>query len=242
MPAADAELDVTLPAQRRMLHLTEADVLILPSEVQCTIRGEPGPTAVLIELGNAVCAGLSDVHEGPRAFVGPDAFLTSTARMLQARLETGWNPGCGYLLSLARLIAMHVRHMPHVGGHAMPSVSGLPRHKLRIVKTMIDERLCGNLEVRELSDAIGMSPAHFSRVFKRATGYSPYVYVTLRRVRRARELMLMSDASTTDAAAAVGLRTARRLAAMADRFVVAPFSRPAAAGCPNPAAAKVRAG
>jgi AraC-like DNA-binding protein len=241
MPGAGAELDVTLPAQRRMLHLTEADALILTSRVQHTIHCARGTSAVLIELGSAVCAPLSDAHQGPRTFVGPDAFLTATAQMLQARLEAGWNPGRDYLTSLARLIVVHVRHMQDVRAQERSPVAGLPRHKLRIIKSMIDERICGNLEVRELSAAVGMSPAHFSRVFKRATGYSPYVYVTLRRVRRAHELMLMSDASATDAAAAVGLRTARRLATMAERFIVAPVSTRTTALCPQPAA-MVKAG
>ncbi len=241
MPAADTELDVTLPAQRQMLHLTEADVLVLPSGVQGTIHCEAGSTAVSIELGGALCTPLSDAHERPRTFVGTDRFLTATAQMLQGRLEAGWSPGRDYLISLARLIAVHVRHMPHNRRHPMQCASGLPRYKLRTVKDLIDERLCGTVEVRELSDTIGMSPAHFSRVFKQATGYSPYVYVTLRRVRRARELMVMSDANATDAAAAVGLRTARRLASMTERFIVPPFSSVAAATCPDPVAV-VKAG
>lgn len=242
MPGANAELDVTLPAQRRMLHLTEADVLILPSGVQHSIRCAPETTTVLIELDDCACPPLSDMHHGPRTFLGPDAFLTATAQMLQTRFETAWHPGRDDLMALARVIAVHLRHMPHARGREIPSIRGLPRHKLRVVKTMIDERLCGNLEVRQLSDAIGMSPAHFSRVFKRATGYSPYVYVTLRRVRRARELMLTSDASTMDAAVAVGLRTSRRLAAMSERFIVAPLPRPGPARRPNLADAMVKAG
>ena len=58
------------------------------------------------------------------------------------------------------------------------------RHLLR-AKDLADARFAEPLDVAELARAAGLSPAHFSREFRRAFGESPHGYLLTRRMERA---------------------------------------------------------
>ena len=56
----------------------------------------------------------------------------------------------------------------------------------------------------DLAAAAGLSPAHFSRVFKRTFGESPHQYLLTRRMERAAALLRTTDWSVTRICFAVG--------------------------------------
>jgi len=78
------------------------------------------------------------------------------------------------------------------------------RHLLR-AKDLADARYYDPLTVADLAAAAGLSPAHFSREFRRAFGESPHQYVLTRRLERAAALLRNTDRSVTDICFAVGL-------------------------------------
>ena len=85
--------------------------------------------------------------------------------------------------------------------------SGLAPHRLKRVLACIDLRLAEPIQVCELADEVHMSPFHFTRMFKLATGHSPHKYITLQRVERAKELLATSDMPIAAIATAVGYQT-----------------------------------
>ena len=85
----------------------------------------------------------------------------------------------------------------------MPSVPPA-RHLLR-AKDLADSRYAEPLEVADLARAAGLSPAYFSREFRRAFGESPHVYLLTRRLERAAALLRNTDHSVADICVAVGL-------------------------------------
>jgi AraC family transcriptional regulator len=96
-------------------------------------------------------------------------------------------------------------------GNVTPSAhAGLPPHKLRRVEDHIRTRLADDVAVPELAAVIDMSPFHFSRMFKRATGCSPRLYVTLLRIARAKEMLQETGLPLVAIAASVGFATAGR--------------------------------
>lgn len=68
----------------------------------------------------------------------------------------------------------------------------------------IDEHLDQPLSVGILAAQIPLSPSHFSKIFRRYMGFSPYDYIRSRRITRAKELLLRSEMSVCDIAAATG--------------------------------------
>jgi AraC family transcriptional regulator len=83
-------------------------------------------------------------------------------------------------------------------------LGGLAPWRIRRLKAFVEEHLSQPLRVADLSGAVGLSATHFSRAFGRSFGEPPHVYLIQRRIDRARHLMLTSDISLSDLAAACG--------------------------------------
>src|SRR6476620_10173717 len=80
------------------------------------------------------------------------------------------------------------------------------RHLLR-AKDLIDRRYRDPLDVPALARAAHLSPAHFSREFRREFGETPHRYLLTRRLERAAALLRTTDRSVTDICLTVGLRS-----------------------------------
>jgi AraC-like DNA-binding protein len=78
------------------------------------------------------------------------------------------------------------------------------RHLLR-AKDLADARYFEPLTVADLARAAGLSPAHFSREFRRTYGEAPHQYLLTRRLERAAALLRNTDRSVTEICLAVGL-------------------------------------
>jgi len=78
------------------------------------------------------------------------------------------------------------------------------RHLLR-AKDLIDAHYREELDVPALARAAHLSPAHFSREFRRAFGETPHQYLLTRRLERAAELLRNTDRSVAEICFAVGL-------------------------------------
>ncbi|PEN05669.1 hypothetical protein CRI93_12210 [Longimonas halophila] len=81
------------------------------------------------------------------------------------------------------------------------------------------------LSVSELAAHVDMSPAHFSRLFKKTVGMSPYQYVLHERVRQAQHLLAHTEASIADIALCVGFTSQSHLTR---RFRIITHTTPAA--------------
>jgi AraC-like DNA-binding protein len=78
------------------------------------------------------------------------------------------------------------------------------RHLLR-AKDLIDTGYREPLDVPTLARAAHLSPAHFSREFRRAFGETPHQYLLTRRLERAAELLRNTDRSIAEICFTVGL-------------------------------------
>jgi AraC-like DNA-binding protein len=80
------------------------------------------------------------------------------------------------------------------------------RHLLR-AKDLVDARYHEPLDVPVLASAAHLSPAHFSREFRRTFGEPPHQYLLTRRLERAAELLRNTDWTVAEICAAVGLHS-----------------------------------
>jgi AraC family transcriptional regulator len=108
--------------------------------------------------------------------------------------------------SLANVLVLHlIRHVlaPRQPERGRDGV--LPQGRLRAVVEYIEEHLDAAPTLEQLAAVARLSPYHFARQFKTATGLPPHQYVILRRVERARQLLLSSaDLSLAEVAAHAG--------------------------------------
>ena len=81
---------------------------------------------------------------------------------------------------------------------------GLPIRQLRKVTDYVSEHLAEEISVATLAELVELSPFHFSRVFKQATGMSPLQFATRERVTLAQQLIRETSRSLIEIGLEVG--------------------------------------
>jgi AraC family transcriptional regulator len=119
--------------------------------------------------------------------------LRSAMLAVDAELRTGGVGGPLLAESLATILCVHlIRHIR--GQHPRPPAAGvISRRKLHMVIEYIMENLGGNPTLEQMAAVARLSPSHFARQFRAATGFAPHQYVITRRVERAQQLLRDED-------------------------------------------------
>jgi AraC-like DNA-binding protein len=81
---------------------------------------------------------------------------------------------------------------------------GLSPSLLQRVSAYIDEHLDAKLRLPEIARVVQLSPCHFARQFKHASGFSPHQFVVRCRIMRAAELLLSTELSLGEIALEIG--------------------------------------
>ena len=82
--------------------------------------------------------------------------------------------------------------------------NALPRHKLRAVVAHVANHLHRPIPVAELAALVCISPFHFSRQFRAATGLAPHQYVLQCRMRQAAQMLVETELTVCSVANEVG--------------------------------------
>ena len=107
-----------------------------------------------------------------------------------AELTTGGAGGPLAVESLANVLAVHLIRRALAPRRPERGRDGtLPRGRLRAVVEYIEEHLEAGPTLEKMAAVARLSPYHFARQFKKATGLPPHQYVILRRVERAQQLL-----------------------------------------------------
>ena len=69
-----------------------------------------------------------------------------------------------------------------------------------------------DLSLDEMAQSIGLSAAHFARMFRKSTGETPHQFVLRRRIERAAVMLRAPDARVLDVAVACGFKTQQHFA------------------------------
>ncbi|HWS64548.1 MAG TPA: AraC family transcriptional regulator [Steroidobacteraceae bacterium] len=140
-----------------------------------------------------------------QGYNGVDPVLREIGDILRAELRFGRVPSAMYLECWARVVALHLAIT--YGQPPTRRSPGLPRTKLKEILGFIQRHLADSIQVEDLANTACLSPYHFARLFKRAIGQSPHLYITAQRMQRAKEVLSDSDLPLVDVAACVGFRT-----------------------------------
>lgn len=80
----------------------------------------------------------------------------------------------------------------------------LDRRQVDQVAEYIEDHLDAPLVLDDLARQVWLSPYHFARAFKSTTGLAPHEFVTMRRLERAKSLLIRTRQSVVEVAHAVG--------------------------------------
>ncbi len=116
--------------------------------------------------------------------------LRAAITAVGAELASGGPGGPLAAESLANLLAVHlIRHVSAPRRLERGRDGLLPRGRLRAVMEYIEEHLDGCPTLAQIAAVAHLSPYHFARQFKAATGLPPHQYDIARRVERAKQLL-----------------------------------------------------
>jgi AraC family transcriptional regulator len=132
--------------------------------------------------------------------------LRAALGAVDAELTAGGAGGPLAAESLANVLAVHLlRYVLAPRPPARGPDGAIPRERLRAVVEYIEEHLTASPTLEQLAAVARLSPFHFARQFKAATGLPPHEYVIARRIERAKEFLQgAGDLSLAEVAAHAG--------------------------------------
>lgn len=145
--------------------------------------------------------------EVPARCTAADPLMRGVGNALRSEFPSRRAPSAVFLESLAGVIAIHLARNYCGQRAALRECVGLAPHRLERAQAYVEEHLAETVRVEQLATAVHMSPFHFARMFKQATGQSPHAYLTLRRVERAKQLLRDSRLALIEVASSVGFQT-----------------------------------
>lgn len=168
---------------------------------------------------------LEQVEPGARDF-GPLHASSFRSPLISRLLDLVWaetmegNPhghlfADGAALSLMALL-LRLKSPP---ARASDEVRPLSPNRLRSVAAWIDANLAESFGLEEMAASVCLSPYHFSRAFKAATGQTPRAFVTARRIEKAKECLADPDLPLAQIAHICGFADQSHFTALFGRHV-----------------------
>jgi len=142
-----------------------------------------------------------------------DLRLSAMVAAVHEEMVAGFPSGRLFLDSVEQAIAVML-----VNGHAVRHRpvqlyrGGLGSARLRRIKELVHEKLEDDLSLDEMAQAVGLSTAHFARMFRKSTGQTPHQFVLRQRLERARAMLRAADSRVLDVAVACGFKTQQHFA------------------------------
>jgi AraC family transcriptional regulator len=142
-----------------------------------------------------------------------DSRLGALVTAVHAEMVAGFPSGRLFLDSIEQAMAVAlvsgqaVRHRP-----VRLSRGGLGPARLRRITDLVHARLADDLGLDELAQSVGLSTAHFARMFRKSTGETPHQFVLRLRLERAKAMLGAPDARILDVAVACGFKTQQHFA------------------------------
>jgi AraC family transcriptional regulator len=183
---------------KRHLPPPAGSIVLVPAGSPARVRTSGCPDALHIFLDPGLVArvaaeafGLDPARLTVPPIDGLDLpHLRAAMAAVDAELTAGGAGGPLAAESLANVLAVHlIRHALAPRRPARGPDGALPRGRLRAVVAYVEEHLNAGPTLEQMAAVARLSPYHFARQFKAATGLPPHQYVIMRRVERAKHLL-----------------------------------------------------
>ncbi len=208
------ELELRFEGVKRHVLHSAGSITLVPAGSEALVRSSGHKDELHVFLDQGLVTRVAEEEFGldpARLTVHPlDGLdlpqLRSVMEAVELELTTGGAGGRLVAESLANLLAVHlIRHFLAPRQPVRGSDGALPRGRLRAVVEFIEEHLDAGPTLEQLAAVARLSPYHFARQFKAATGLPPHQHVIMRRVERAKHLLhAETDLSLAEVAAHAG--------------------------------------
>jgi AraC family transcriptional regulator len=194
----------------------KGDISITPAEMPFFARWDRDDFYLQIRIASRFLENVaretnninSDRLELLSEFRTRDPHLESIAMMLLAELKQENLGGSLYVNSLTNVLAVHLLRQYTVSKPRLEMYeSGLLQHQILQVIEYIDEHLHRDIKLVDLAQLLDISQFHFSHLFKRSLGTSPYQYILQQRIERAKQLLKQTERSIIDIALLCGFNS-----------------------------------
>jgi AraC family transcriptional regulator len=142
-----------------------------------------------------------------------DPRLDALVAAAHAEMVAGFPSGRLFLDSIEQAMAVAlvkdhaIRHRP-----VQIYRGGLGSARLRRIKELVHVKMEDDLSLDEMAQSVGLSTAHFARMFRKSTGETPHQFVLRQRIERAKAMLRAPDARVLDVAVACGFKTQQHFA------------------------------
>jgi AraC family transcriptional regulator len=208
------ELDLRFEGVQRHTPPPAGSIVLVPAGSPARVRTSGCPDALhlfldprLVARVGAEAFGLDPARLTVPPLDGLDLpHLRATMLAVDAELTAGGAGGPLAAASWANVLAVQlIRHTLAPRRPGRGPDGALPRARLRAVVEYVEEHLDASPTLEQLAAVARLSPYHFARQFKAATGLPPHQYVIVRRVEQAKRLLQGGgDLSLAEVAAHAG--------------------------------------
>lgn len=205
------------------IKISGRTVSILPPGTHCTVTWHREAPLTTFSLAESLCARIrADMALRSKALsaqlAAVDPVIWHLGREVRRTLLSPGSPTGIYLESLAVVLCQHTLGTytrNEVGG----AIGALPMYKLKRVIEFIEHNLSEPITFRDIAAHVHVSPFHFSRAFKLATGKTPHHFVTEKRIEAAKKFLVETDESIACIAYQVGFRSQSHFTSVFCKYV-----------------------
>ena len=161
----------------------------------------------------ALETGRGDMPEMVNCFGASDPQLLHLGLALKAEAETGGRNGLLFAECLSTAVAVHLLQQYSSPGRRIAlQAPGLSPVQVRQVDEYVRENLSAGLSLGEIAGVVHLSPFHFARLWKQATGSTIHQFVIGCRIQAAKRLLRQDSLSIGQVASEVGFAQQSHLA------------------------------
>src|SRR5258708_18983816 len=192
------------PSEMMRLTFAAGEMCLVPRHLETWVRTDDLHYLYLsVGISDAALAAACDGTRGDvelrRVERLVDARVGALAAAANAERVAGFPSGRLFLDSVEQALAVAL-----VNGYALRHRSaqiyrgGLGSARLRRIKEFVHAKLEDDLSLDEMAQSVGLSTAHFARMFRQSTGETPHQFVLRQRVERAKAMLRAPDARVLD--------------------------------------------
>ncbi|WP_097653742.1 helix-turn-helix transcriptional regulator [Candidatus Chloroploca asiatica] len=196
------------------------DLALIPRGHTCTWDAGGAGEALMVSVPPAlsVKAAVQETRRAPDQIefmpqLGrADPLVHAIGQAMLGELQTQGLFGMLYLESLLRTLALHLLRTYAVAPPSLVTVKGtLSADALQRIRNYVHDHLSEAITLEALAALTHLSPYHFARTFKEATGLPPYQYVLQCRVEQAKTLLMAGNHAISEVAHMVGFASQSHL-------------------------------